>query len=461
MTVDFTEKVGEAPSVDLTETITGALSADRKEISCLQRLIIEFIDETRQALSALINDIYDKTCKIEADDPLKLEVSASCPLRCINSASASTMPTLGPAIRRLLATRIDRYVSDLRDNETFPSSLAVPPEITKDDVILALKACLEQPRRSRGCFISWAVLRRAVGSSLLDHKGTVPGTVASDITYDDIADLLPKELCEKHFSTPTSKNGTKKTTKMDIVETAHELLFARAALDRYSTNDDIVKAMACLSGKYRDYMAKAKYEDLHSRLIKSTVLVEVWFLDNQEIAKRISRQAKVGIRYNEASPADDVSMDTFIHSFRADSDSDVDAIDLWNIRKKLTAAERELRKLGPTEAVQLLKSAELPHLQKEGLLLQLESFNRYVRGPPSDTTRQALALYPAIVSLARLGAYLTTDDTTSTDEGSVEDMLTLLPGQSLTAAAFHQVVSSAISLTQTSDVSILPTSLVE
>ncbi len=33
-TVDFTEKMGEAPSVDLAEKIAGALSAARKEISC-------------------------------------------------------------------------------------------------------------------------------------------------------------------------------------------------------------------------------------------------------------------------------------------------------------------------------------------------------------------------------------------------------------------------------------------
>jgi hypothetical protein len=370
-------------------------------------------------------------------------------------------PDYGPAIRRSLATRITKYIEGLRD--TFLLS-PTTPQITKDDVISAMRDCYKEKPRTQA--VTWQVLRQAIGPRFFQrYKGTVSGTVASEIIYDDISDFLPKEFWDARLASSNTEGESQKIASEELVETNTKLLFARAALERYSGSNSLVKVLACLFGGHRDYLAKPKYKALHGKVREKSALAEVWFIDKEDLKKRESRKAKVGINYDKRG-RDDPNSDVGIVETSSDTDSEINFVGTVKRQRNYSRNywywhKTKVTEFDPAEAVELLKSAHSSQLGQR-VLPQLKSFARLVQDLQEETSDEAAAvvfLCPAIVISARLGAFVATDD--NVDHATVEDILSLLPSQCLTVAAFHKTVSSAISLAAIDAVAIVPTSLVK
>jgi hypothetical protein len=127
------EVAEETNGVDFIEEMGQYLLADKQEVSCMEELMNDFIKDTRQALSAQLDKILDEA--------VKLEPQVSLALASHNFKTSD----YGPAIRRSLATQITKYIEGLRD--TFPLS-PTTPQITKDDVISAMRECYEEKLRT-------------------------------------------------------------------------------------------------------------------------------------------------------------------------------------------------------------------------------------------------------------------------------------------------------------------------
>jgi hypothetical protein len=443
------EVAEETNGVDFIEEMGQYLSAGKQEVSCMKELMNDFIKDTRQALSTQLDKIRDEAVKLEP------QVSLAVAFQNFKT------PDYSPAIRRSLATQITKYIEGLRD--TFLLS-PTTPQITKDDVISAMRDGYKEKPRTQ--VVTWQVLRQAIGPRFFQrYKGTVSGTVASEIIYDDVSDFLPKEFWDARLASSNTEGESQKIASEELVETNTKLLFARAALERYSGSNSLVKVLVCLFGGHRDYLAKPKYEALHGKVREKSALAEVWFFDKEDLKKRESRKAKVGINYDERG-GDDPNSDVGIVETSSDTDSEINFVGTVKRRRNYSRNywywhRTKVTEFDPAEAVELLKSAHSSQLGQR-VLPQLKSFARLVQDLQEETSDEAAAavfLCPAIVISARLGAFVATDD--NVDHATVEDILSLLPGQCLTVAAFHKTVSSAISLAAIDAVAIVPTSLVK
>ena len=273
------------------------------------------------------------------------------------------------------------------------------PQITKDDVISAMRDCYKEKPLTQA--VTWQVLCQAIGPRFFQHyKETVSGTVASKIIYDDVSDFLPKEFWDARLASE------------ELVETNTKLLFARAALERYSGSNSLVKLLGCLFGGHRDYLAKPKYKALHGKVREKSALAEVWFFDKEDLKKRESRKAKVGINYDERGGGDPNS-DVGIVETSSDTDSEINFVGAVKRRRNYSRNywywhRTKVTEFDPAEAVELLKSAHLSQLGQR-VLPQLKSFARLVQDLQKETSDEAAAvvfLCPAIVISARLGAFV-------------------------------------------------------
>jgi hypothetical protein len=120
----------------------------------------------------------------------------------------------------------------------------------------------------------------------------------------------------------------------------------------------------------------------------------------------------------------------------------------------------------PEEAVSRLEASlsceldEPVHSRLELLLAELKSFAKLVHETKKNCTEEAYTtctMCPAISILAFSGAFLATDD--SIDDVTVEDILSLEPGKSLTSSAFHKAIKAIIGLSRVENVAVLPFSL--
>jgi len=120
----------------------------------------------------------------------------------------------------------------------------------------------------------------------------------------------------------------------------------------------------------------------------------------------------------------------------------------------------------PEEAVSRLEvslSCELNESVRSRLKLlldELKYFAKLVQVSKNHSTEEATTtcnMCPAISVLAVNGAFLATDGTI--DDVTVEDILSLAPGKSLTPSAFHKAVKAIIRLSRVENFAVVPFSL--
>ena len=108
-----------------------------------------------------------------------------------------------------------------------------------------MRDCYKEKPRTQA--VTRQVLRQAIGPRFFQrYKGTLSGIVASEIIYDDVSDFLPKEIWDACLASSNAGGELQKIASEELVETKTKLLFARAALERYSGSNILGKVLACL-----------------------------------------------------------------------------------------------------------------------------------------------------------------------------------------------------------------------
>ncbi|KAK3172425.1 hypothetical protein OEA41_005747 [Lepraria neglecta] len=426
------------------------LASSKQDEPSARTLVHSFIQDTRRAFSLQLSEIQDKAIGLES--PLL----------------PRTFLDHGPAIRPVLATKIIRCVDDLSN---MPLQYPEVPQITKEDIISAIRDLFEERRAltseagRKQRPLSWILLRDTIGSRFFYKSGTRRGSVASQIVYEDVSDCFPKAFWDaQHTCLDPKKREAFKVVDPELVENNLELLFSRAALRKFSGSNTFIKILACLYGRYREHFAKSRYKVLYQKIKQGSKLAEACFFNDKVTGQRRQREVKVGIYYSTTGfDGDSSESDTEEPSSDIEPQKDMARCARNSSRNCKRLRDRILSKFHPSEAVSLFEASGLSQVNQH-LLHELKSFARRIHSSVipevenEDEEITLLYLCQAIVALARCGQFLATDSNTTGIK--VQDIMSLLPGHAMTAAAFHFTVSSSIALRATMTVSIVPPSLV-
>ena len=134
----------------------------------------------------------------------------------------------------------------------------------------------------KGHGVRWDRLRREIGQRFLGYFGGLKNdTIASGICFDDVSDVISKELWDGKFESTNTHGKEEEQAREECAETNLKLLFLRAALNKYSKYGNLVKVLACLVGNHRKFLGRDEYQSIRRRVIAESPFDQVWFFDDK------------------------------------------------------------------------------------------------------------------------------------------------------------------------------------
>jgi phage terminase large subunit-like protein len=247
------------------------------------KLVQDFLKDTLKSLSIQLNEIRNEMTRFDSPSFSRHKFLRYFGLRQSPAAEQSSY-YYGPATRSLLATKIEKYVTEVQERLPLhpnPPFDPPPPNITKNDIVSAIGDSYKKMEKKRGSVI-WEQLRREIGTRFLqDKRGFKTDIVALGIHFDDVSDIIPKELWDDRFESANTHRKEQEQTREECTETNLKLLFSRAALNKYSKYGNLVKVLACLVGNHRTFLGRKKYQSIRCRVIAESPLDQVWFFDDK------------------------------------------------------------------------------------------------------------------------------------------------------------------------------------
>jgi hypothetical protein len=166
-----------------------------------RRLAQYFLKDALKSLSTKLNEIRDEMARFDSPSYSHRRYLRHFGLR-QSLAVEEGSHCYGSAIRSLLATKIEKYVTEVEEKPPLhlnPPYGPPPPNITQSYIVSVIgDSYLRLEKKGHG--VVWDRLRREIGQRFLGYVGGLKNdTVASGIRFDDLSDVIPKELWDDKF----------------------------------------------------------------------------------------------------------------------------------------------------------------------------------------------------------------------------------------------------------------------